>query len=91
LRRAAKRIKKAAIAVKTQRLVFFWLEAEIGVFVPFSAAYGLCQAAYAVNRALKAARVPCALFAALDIGETPPPPAILSLSYPDLTHVGYIT
>jgi hypothetical protein len=42
----------------------YLLKAKIGVFVPFSAAYA--RRLMPVNRALKAARVPCALFAALE-------------------------
>jgi hypothetical protein len=42
--------------------VFF--KAKTGVFVPFSAVYA--RRLMPVNRALKEARVPCALFAALE-------------------------
>jgi hypothetical protein len=42
--------------VASKRSASFFFKAKIGVFVSFSAA----------NRALKAARVPCALFAALE-------------------------
>jgi hypothetical protein len=54
------RAKRAGGGVKTQRLVFFF----VGQNLRFCALFG--GLFMPVNRALKAARVPCALFAALE-------------------------
>jgi hypothetical protein len=48
----------------SKRSASFFFKAKIGVFVPFSAAYA--RWLMPVNRALKSARAPCALFAALE-------------------------
>jgi hypothetical protein len=54
-------------------------KAKIGAFVPFSAAYAYARRLMPVNRALKAARVPCALRSFCgSTGEAPPPPAASS-------------